>query len=63
METKAKVKKTTSKKAVSKPKKTIKKSVPTFEQIQQRAYQIYLEKGKRGSDLENWLQAEKELNK
>jgi hypothetical protein len=30
--------------------------VPTYEDIQKRAYQIHEEKG--GSDLENWLEAE-----
>ncbi|HRW63645.1 MAG TPA: DUF2934 domain-containing protein [Bacteroidales bacterium] len=67
METKAKV---TNKKAVSKKvtaktdtKKTKKDMKITAEQIQERAYQIYLEKGQKGSELENWLQAEKELKK
>jgi hypothetical protein len=35
---------------------------PTHEEIQRRAYQIYLERGESdGSDLENWLLAENEL--
>jgi hypothetical protein len=36
--------------------------VPTSEEIQSRAYQIYMERGGAdGSDLEDWLQAEREL--
>jgi hypothetical protein len=35
---------------------------PTFEQIQMRAYEIYIQRGGQdGLDLEDWLQAEKEL--
>ncbi len=35
---------------------------PTTEQIQQRAYEIYLERGgEDGNDTEDWLQAEREL--
>jgi len=34
-------------------------SSATFEAIQKKAYEIYLEKG--GSDFENWLQAEEAL--
>jgi hypothetical protein len=33
--------------------------VPTNDDIQRRAYQIHKEKG--GSDLENWLEAERDL--
>ncbi len=33
--------------------------VPSYEEIQLRAYQIHLQKG--GSDLENWLEAERLL--
>ena len=37
-------------------------SSPTAEQIQQRAYEIYLERGgSEGNDIEDWLQAEREL--
>jgi hypothetical protein len=37
-------------------------SAPTVEEIRVRAYEIYIERGQRdGEDLENWLQAEKEL--
>jgi hypothetical protein len=37
---------------------------PTFEQIRDRAYEIYLERGDAsGSDLDDWLQAEHELTK
>ncbi len=35
---------------------------PTPEEIQTRAFEIYVSEGcKAGSDLENWLRAEKEL--
>ena len=34
---------------------------PTEEQIQRRAYEIYLKDGKPGRDVQNWLQAEREL--
>jgi hypothetical protein len=34
---------------------------PTEEQIQRRAYEIYMKHGKPGRDLENWLTAEREL--
>ena len=36
--------------------------IPMHEQIERRAYQIYLERGFHpGNDLEDWLAAEKEL--
>lgn len=41
------------------PKGSNEDSMPSFEDIQLRAYQIYEEKG--GSDLENWLEAERLL--
>ena len=35
---------------------------PTVEQIQVRAYEIYIQRGRTdGLDLDDWLQAEKEL--
>ena len=35
---------------------------PAFEQIQMRAYEIYIRRGQTdGFDLDDWLQAEKEL--
>jgi len=35
---------------------------PTFEQVQMRAYEIYIQRGRQdGLDLEDWFQAEKEL--
>jgi len=35
---------------------------PTIEQIQQRAYEIYLERGGAdGNDTDDWLRAEREL--
>ncbi|HAN17378.1 MAG: hypothetical protein A2X13_00845 [Bacteroidetes bacterium GWC2_33_15] len=61
METKATkrtvTKTATGKKTVSTPKK----SKPTDEEIQARAYEIYVESGYQGTDLENWIKAEKEL--
>jgi Protein of unknown function (DUF2934) len=37
---------------------------PTQEEIQTRAFQIYLSEGcKEGNDLEYWLRAEKELRR
>lgn len=61
METKATkrtvTKTATGKKTVSKPKK----NKPTDEEIQARAYEIYVESGYQGTDLENWIKAEKEL--
>jgi hypothetical protein len=33
--------------------------VPSYEEVQRRAYQIHEERG--GSDLENWLEAERAL--
>ena len=37
-------------------------SSPSIEQIQERAYEIYLERGGAdGNDMEDWLQAEREL--
>lgn len=47
------------------PRSTRKPSVasaPTIEQIQLRAYEIFLERsGAPGSEVEDWLQAEREL--
>jgi len=65
METKNKTKKTVAKKATAKTAipKSKKSANVTFEQIKERAYQIYMEKGGKGSEIDNWLQAEKELGK
>jgi len=39
------------------------KSKPTHEQIAQRAYEIYLERGATpGDPMQDWLRAEQELN-
>jgi len=41
---------------------TVETNQPTIEEISQRAYEIYLERGgAHGSDIEDWLQAEREL--
>ena len=41
---------------------SFKRSEPTNEQIAARAYEIFLRRGaSHGSDLEDWLQAEREL--
>ena len=38
------------------------RKVPTTQEIEQRAYEIYLERGgEEGRRLEDWLAAEKEL--
>ena len=63
METKAKTNRKVAKKTTPKTtsrKATTKKKV-TQEQIKQRAYEIYVESGYKGTELENWLKAEKEL--
>jgi Protein of unknown function (DUF2934) len=37
---------------------------PAVEEIRARAYEVYLQRGRRdGFDLEDWLQAEKELKR
>ena len=46
--------------ATRKPRTT--KTAPTLEQIQVRAFEIYLERqGAPGNQIEDWLQAEREL--
>jgi len=46
--------------ATRKPRTT--KAAPTLEQIQARAYEIYLERrGAPGSQIDDWLRAEREL--
>ena len=36
--------------------------VPTSEEIRQRAFEIYIERGRiHGCDLDDWMQAEREL--
>lgn len=46
--------------ATRKPRTT--KTAPTLEQIQVRAYEIFLERqGAPGSQIQDWLQAEREL--
>src|ERR1700740_1637597 len=38
------------------------RTVPTSEEIRQRAFEIYIERGRiHGSDLGDWMQAEREL--
>lgn len=45
------------------PRPTEKSPYPTREEIELRAYQIYVERGgAQGHDLDDWLQAERELN-
>jgi hypothetical protein len=47
---------------ISSPKPRASKSRPTPEQIQLRAYEIYLERcGAPGNELQDWVQAEREL--
>ena len=56
---------TTAKKAPAKRSKKVKVTVvPSEAEIRERAYFIYLENGgESGQEVENWLQAEKELMK
>ena len=65
MTTETKTKKAaTTKKASTKTttaKRVSKKAKLTFEQIQLRAYQIYVENDYKGNEMENWIKAEKEL--
>lgn len=43
-------------------RKEIVPSEPTFEEVRQRAYELYLFRGEKpGSALEDWLEAEREL--
>jgi Protein of unknown function (DUF2934) len=40
----------------------IERKVPTIQQIEQRAYEIFVERGSEdGRSMEDWLAAEKEL--
>ena len=49
-------------KAVGTPKEAENKSLPLEEQVRRRAHEIYLQKGgEDGSDLDDWLQAEREI--
>jgi len=49
--------------AVTKEKETSLPTSATFEQIAARAYQIYQERGDNpGSDVDDWLEAERQLN-
>jgi hypothetical protein len=49
--------------APAKAAKTAPVRQPTQEEISTRAFEIYVSEGcKEGSDLENWLRAEKELS-
>lgn len=50
-------KKTETKKTAPKAKT----SKPTSDEIKARAYEIYVESGFKGTEMENWLKAEKEL--
>jgi hypothetical protein len=52
-------KKVVAKKVAAKPK--AKKRQATDDEIKARAYEIYVESGYQGSELENWIKAEKEL--
>lgn len=63
MEQNVKTKRTVTKKVSSNTvaKQNVKKANPTVEQIKARAYQIYIENGYKGNEMENWLKAEKEL--
>jgi hypothetical protein len=44
------------------PMESVAKAEPAFEQIRQRAYEIYLARGDQpGGELEDWYQAERDL--
>jgi hypothetical protein len=46
------------------PAKVVERPKATEEQIRSRAYEIFLKSGQiHGCDQENWLQAERELNR
>ena len=48
--------------AIAIPKKNEPEALPLEEQIRQRAYEIYVQRaGQDGSELDDWLQAEVEL--
>jgi hypothetical protein len=48
--------------AIAVPKKNRPEAVPLEEQIRQRAFEIYLQRGGQdGSDLDDWRQAEAEI--
>jgi Protein of unknown function (DUF2934) len=48
--------------AASRKARTSKSASPTAEQIQMRAYEIYLERdGAPGNAFDDWIQAEREL--
>ena len=52
----------TTTKSSSRTSKSATTSVPTQDAIQRRAFEIYLSRGANGgTDLEDWLQAEREL--
>jgi hypothetical protein len=62
-EVKPSVKADPQKTAVKKSSPKAKKMRPTDDEIKARAYEIYIESGYQGTEIENWLKAEKELTK
>ena len=43
-------------------KRTTVENLPLEEQIQQRAYELYVQRGNQsGSEIDDWLQAEEEI--
>jgi|GEM_PF-1597348 len=60
--TKAVLRKTKDTAFTTNPPESTVAAEPTIEQIRQRAYELYLFRGDRpGSELEDWLEAEREL--
>lgn len=60
--TRASSRKATAKKTTTRKRGTRVTYVPSEAEIQQRAYQIFLNRGgEHGHDLDDWLQAEREL--
>ncbi len=50
--------------AMSAASKRVLDALPPEEQIRQRAYEIYIQRGaESGSELDDWLQAEREILK
>ena len=48
--------------ATARKRESIAEAVPVEEQVRQRAYELYVTRGdESGSELEDWLQAEREI--
>ena len=47
--------------ALARTKELPSENLSLEEQIQRRAYELYVERGKSGSEIDDWLQAEEEI--